>query len=49
MADMGRESVWFATALELIRGACEANCSALACAGRMAVKVRRAITAEQSL
>jgi hypothetical protein len=47
---MGRESVWFATALELVRMACEANCNALACAGRtMAVRMRRAVTAELKL
>jgi hypothetical protein len=49
IADTGRESVWFATVLELIRMACAANWSALAFAGRMAVRVRRAITAELSL
>jgi len=35
MSDTGSESVWFATALELVRPACEVNCNALACAGRM--------------
>jgi hypothetical protein len=49
MADTGSESVWFATALELIPVACEANC-ALARAGRMiAVSRRRGVTAELSL
>jgi len=49
MADVGSESVWFATAFELIPVACEANC-ALACAGRMiAVRRKRGITAELSL
>jgi hypothetical protein len=47
---MGRESGWFATALELVRVACEANCNALACAGRtMAVRRRIVVTAELSL
>jgi hypothetical protein len=47
---MGSESVRFATALELVRVACEANCNALACAGRtMAVRIRRAGTAKLSL
>jgi hypothetical protein len=45
----GSESVWFATALELIRVACEANC-ALVCAGRkIAVRRRRGVTAELRL
>jgi len=50
MADTGSESVWFATALELFRTACEVNCNALACAGRMiAVRMRKVVTAELSL
>src|ERR1700693_3136841 len=48
--DTGTESVWFATALELVRVACEANCNALACAGRVGgVRMRRADTAELRL
>jgi hypothetical protein len=49
-AETGSESGWFATALELVRVACEANCNALACAGRtVAVRIRRAVTAELRL
>jgi hypothetical protein len=47
---MGSESGWLATALELVLVACEANCNALACAGRtVAVRNRRAVTAELRL
>jgi hypothetical protein len=47
---MGSESGWLATALELVRETCEANCNALACAGRtVAVRNRRAVTAELRL
>jgi len=50
MSDAGSESVWFATALELLRTAYEVNCNALACAGRMiAVRMRKVVTAELSL
>jgi hypothetical protein len=46
MAAAGTESGWFATALELVRAACEVNCNALACAGRtIAVTMSRAVTA----
>jgi hypothetical protein len=49
-ADRGSESAWFATALELVRTVCEANCNALDCAGRtVAVRMRRAVTAELRL
>jgi len=49
-ADAVTESANFATALELVRAACEDNCNALACAGRtIAVRIRRVVTAELSV
>jgi len=49
MADTGSESVWFATALELIRAAWEASCALAWAGGMIAVRSRRAVTAELRL